>query len=271
MDSPYRSVSFDRAADVYDATRALPPGVAAALTDALVRELRRAGADCVLEAGVGTGRISRPLAERGLRVCGLDISRRMIERLRDQLTSRHTPPDLLLGDAARLPLADASFPAALSFHVLHLVADWQGAIDEARRVLRPGGVFIYYLRRDEFARWKDSADKWDAMLAERGFERRRRPSTEEIGDRLRGLGGACRIEQAATEEERTTPREMLEITRNRVHSWTWEIPDDIWDDCFREYETWAADHLGPMDEPRIDTIVHELHVWRFGGQPRAAV
>jgi SAM-dependent methyltransferase len=278
---PRPSVSFDRAADIYDATRALPDEIAAAVTEALLREIGAIDDGRVLEVGIGTGRIARPLAERGVRVCGVDISRRMMERLREQLTDRHLRPDLVLGDATRLPLADGSFGVALSFHVLHLVPDWEHAVEEVRRVLSPSGVFIHYLRRDEgagtaissarvrpgkgYAVWKDSVDKWDAMLLARGFMRRERPSVEEIGEKLESLGGSCRVEAVATEEERVTPQEMVEETRARTHSWSWEIPDELFAECLAEYEAWAQEGgLGPLDEPRVDTIEHELRVWGFG-------
>ena len=55
------SISFERAADFYDATRALPDNVAAKLTEALLAELTRIDADRALEAGGGTGGLSRPL------------------------------------------------------------------------------------------------------------------------------------------------------------------------------------------------------------------
>lgn len=68
------SISFDRAADFYDATRALPRQVMQGLTAALLDEIRAADAKTVLEVGVGTGRIARPLLERGVHVCGVDIT-----------------------------------------------------------------------------------------------------------------------------------------------------------------------------------------------------
>jgi SAM-dependent methyltransferase len=263
--NPRPSISFDRAADIYDATRALPEDVASALTEALLREITAVDHGRVLEVGIGTGRITRPLAANGVRVCGVDISALMMERLRAQLTDQHVAPDLVLGDATRLPLDEATLGVALSFHVLHLIPDWELAAEEIVRVLAPGGAFIHYLRRDEYAIWKDSGDKWDAMLKARGFERRKRPSVEEIGAKLESLGGSCRVEAVATEDERVTPRAMVEDTRNRVHSWSWEIPDVLFAECLAEYEEWAQEGgLGPLDEPRVDSIVHELHVWSFG-------
>jgi ubiquinone/menaquinone biosynthesis C-methylase UbiE len=100
-----RSLSFDRAATFYDATRALNAHVAERLTDALEREIRAAG-NRVLEPGVGTGRIARPVAERGIRVTGVDISSRMMEQLSAQLTRPHRARPRV-GDATRLPFADA--------------------------------------------------------------------------------------------------------------------------------------------------------------------
>src|SRR3990172_4488144 len=115
------SVSFDPAADVYDATRALEPWIVEKQTEAILAELRAVGADRLLEAGIGTGRITRPVMERGVRVTGIDLAPRMIARLREQLTPQHLPPDLIYGDATRLPLRDAAFRAVLIVHVLHLV------------------------------------------------------------------------------------------------------------------------------------------------------
>jgi SAM-dependent methyltransferase len=52
------------------------------------------------------------------------------------------PFPLLQADATRLPLADKVFGCALAVHVLHLIPDWRAAVDEAMRVLRPGGVLV---------------------------------------------------------------------------------------------------------------------------------
>jgi ubiquinone/menaquinone biosynthesis C-methylase UbiE len=43
------------------------------------------------------------------------------------------------GDAVELPFRDASFDAVCCFAALHLFADPLAALDEMRRVLRPGG------------------------------------------------------------------------------------------------------------------------------------
>lgn len=81
-------------------------------------------------------------ADRGLRVTGVDISPRMLARLRAQLGSEHLPPDIMLADATALPIATGSFRATLVVHVLHLVSSWRNTIRELRRALAPGGVLL---------------------------------------------------------------------------------------------------------------------------------
>ena len=258
------SLSFDHAADTYDATRALPERVAAKLTDALLAELAAAGADRLLEIGAGTGRIARPLMERGVRVTGVDLAPRMLARLREQLGPQHVTPHLVLGDATRLPLASASFCAALMVHVLHLVSSMQTALAEVRRVLAPGGVFVHhYTRYLGDNPWDASAAKWDELLASRKFTRRRRPDRADIQAALRALGGASGLLAYAEDEERTTPAEWLALTARRVNSWTWEIPDGLFAECLVEYEAWCHAHYGDLDREYVQQVRYELEVWSF--------
>jgi len=264
------SLSFDRAADYYDATRALPPDVSAKLTEAILVELRGAGR--LLEVGVGTGRISRPLMERGLRVAGVDIAPQMMARLRDQLTPAHTPPDLLLADATRLPFRDGSFPALLFVHVLHLIPDWRDAVAEMRRVLAPGGVVLSHWDQTKGANWGEpsKASDWDAAgewwkeaLQERGFQRRKRANIPDIGAAL-AAGGETRVMTIDRREELSTVAEELDLTRNRIHSWNWEIPDDLYAELLPQHEKWALEHFGGPKATLRRTVEYKLQVWRFG-------
>ena len=137
--APVESVNFDRAAEYYDATRALPADSMDELSGLLAAEL--ADRQPCLEIGVGTGRIALPLRDRGIRLAGLDISAGMLRRLAVNAGDRGPVP-LLQADATRQPLAAGSFGGVLAVHVLHLMQDWRVAVDEALRVLRPGGVLI---------------------------------------------------------------------------------------------------------------------------------
>src|SRR5687767_1296297 len=104
------SIKFDRAAEYYDRTRALPDDVNARQAELLMAEL--AGAERVLEVGIGTGRIAVTL---DLPIIGLDLSRPMMGVLRTKTSAI----PLVEGDGTRLPFPDARFDAAYVAHVLH--------------------------------------------------------------------------------------------------------------------------------------------------------
>lgn len=99
--------------------------------------------DVVLDVACGPGNFTREFARavgpEGLAV-GVDASRTMLERGAEELR-RADPGNLTLirGDATALPFRDASFDAACCFAALHLFPDPFAALDEMRRVLRPGG------------------------------------------------------------------------------------------------------------------------------------
>ncbi len=257
------SISFDRAADIYDATRALRPEAQAHVTDAMLAELHRLGAGRVLEIGVGTGRMARPLAERGIRVCGLDISPRMLARLRDQLGPQHEPPDLMLADAARLPVRARSFRAAVAVHVFHLIPGWRAALRELQRVIEPGGVLMEHYEDSDFGALESGNQKWSELLAARGFQRRHRPDPEEIDEALEGTGATVRVETVYEEDVIRTPAQDLVETRARAHSWTWEIPDDLLQACLLDYERWARDFFRDLDRRFTGRVRHQLEVWTF--------
>ena len=259
-----RSVSFDHAAETYDATRGESPEVSRSLTDALLDELRAAGAERVLEIGIGTGRITRPLAERGVRVAGIDIAPRMLAKLREQLAAGATPPDLAIGDVTALPFAGGAFRAALAVHVLHLVSSWQRTLEELRRVLAPGGVYLHhYTRYAEPNPWTPSLRARDEVLDEMQIVRRPRPSEEQIEEKLRALGAAGREAVYYRGEEQSAPRDWLERARDRIDSWTWEVPEALHPAFMERYEARCRELYGDLDRVHPQPVQHELHVWIF--------
>ena len=88
-----------------------------------------------LEVGCGEGRVSRDLASRGHSVTAVDATPRLLQKARESdVTSTY-----LIGDAAALPFADASFDLVVFYNVLMDVEDMEGSVLEAARVLRTGG------------------------------------------------------------------------------------------------------------------------------------
>jgi ubiquinone/menaquinone biosynthesis C-methylase UbiE len=258
------SINFDRAAGIYDATRRLPDAVAAEITDGLLREIKAAGADRVLEVGIGTGRMARPLMQRGVRMVGVDISQEMMAQLLGQLTQEHTPPELLLGDATKLPLTDNSFRAAMLVHVLHLVSSIEETLAEIRRVLGPGGVLLHQTRRaspETKRTWDASSDEWGRLLEARNFVRRPRFDEMQLREKIKTTGASLRVVEVGESTETSTVEDEMVRLRARSQSWTWQVPNETFDDALPEYERWlrAAIPGGSW----TDFVTIEIEVWNW--------
>jgi demethylmenaquinone methyltransferase/2-methoxy-6-polyprenyl-1,4-benzoquinol methylase len=72
-------------------------------------------------------------------VIGLDFAGPMLERARRKAEARGLAATFGLGDATRLPLADASVDGWCAAFVVRNIPDLDAALHEAKRVLRPGG------------------------------------------------------------------------------------------------------------------------------------
>ncbi len=100
----------------------------------------------VLEIGAGAAQCSRWLAAQGARPVALDLSHRQLQHA---LRIAEGAPgegdvELVEADAGALPFRDGSFDLACSaYGAIPFVADPVRVLREVRRVLRPGGRFVF--------------------------------------------------------------------------------------------------------------------------------
>ncbi len=116
-----------------------------------------------LDFGCGNGVAATHLASKlGLKVTGIDVDPEQIEAARAR--SEETPNvRFLTADGTKLPFDDNEFDFVATHMVTHHIPDWQDALQQMLRVLKPNGCLIY----------KDFAlPKWVASL----------------GKKIRGLG-----------------------------------------------------------------------------------
>lgn len=119
----------------------------------------------VLEVAAGTGVVTRAMSRMlpaDTAIVATDLNAPMIERARAVGTSR--PVDWRTADAMKLPFADESFDVVACQFGVMFFPDKAAAFSEARRVLRPGGTFLFnaWDRIEE----NDFADVATATLAE---------------------------------------------------------------------------------------------------------
>jgi len=220
------SVSFDRAAEYYDETRGFPSGQEQPVAALMAQAGNLNATSRVLEIGIGTGRIALPLAPHVREVVGIDLSRPMLDRLRAKRTTE--PVDVMVGDAAQLPFLSGSFDAVVAVHVFHLIANWQGAVNEVARVLRPDGVLILGWnnntnRQEDDVLWA----AWNNVVQERS-----RPHVGIAWDQFETFlpnAGWRAASEVLTHAYRVqhTPQEFLSRLERRTWSSHWRLPDDL--------------------------------------------
>lgn len=104
--------------------------------DATLRALLGPGSGTCLEIGCGTGVHAATVRELGRTPVGVDLSAGMLRFATGRLAA-------VRADAERLPIADASVPAAISVMIHTDVPGYPAVLREAARVLTPGGVFVH--------------------------------------------------------------------------------------------------------------------------------
>ena len=90
----------------------------------------------VLEVGCGTGHWLAGLSQAGFRMCGLDYSAGMLAEA--QLSSQDL--SLVQGRAEELPFPESTFDLVYCVNAIHHFQRQRDFIEQARRVLRPGGA-----------------------------------------------------------------------------------------------------------------------------------
>jgi ubiquinone/menaquinone biosynthesis C-methylase UbiE/DNA-binding transcriptional ArsR family regulator len=97
----------------------------------------------VADLGAGEGLISQLLAQRAARVWCIDNSERMVE-VGTELARKNGLANLTykLGDIEKVPLPDKSVDLAILSQALHHASHPQTAVDEAYRILKPGGQLL---------------------------------------------------------------------------------------------------------------------------------
>ena len=112
----------------------------------IARELcaQRLGRD-VLEIGVGSGSVAQQLLSEApeLAWTAIDIDPHMTQAAASRLRE-FAGVSVKTADATAMPFPDDSFDSVVSCLMLHHIIDWEGAVAEVARVLRPGGIFVGY-------------------------------------------------------------------------------------------------------------------------------
>ncbi len=95
----------------------------------------------VLDVKIGSGRVSLPLARRGMAVTGIDSSQEILDETRR--LAAELPIELRVGDSVELPWPDADFDYLVALNTLTQAPNWQEVLGKWQQVLRPGGRILF--------------------------------------------------------------------------------------------------------------------------------
>src|SRR3990170_4622839 len=112
-----------------------------------------AGEGGALEFAIGTGRIALPLAERGVRVAGIDNSEAMLARLREKPGAERI--EALVGDMASTRVDGEFSLVYLVFNTIFNLVTQDGQVacfENAAAHLKSGGRFVIEARVPELQR-----------------------------------------------------------------------------------------------------------------------
>ncbi|MBN6811596.1 MULTISPECIES: class I SAM-dependent methyltransferase [Kocuria] len=140
----------------------------------------------VLEIGGGSGAMAEAIVQANpwVRLTTTDADPVMVE-VAQQCLVRFPHAEACQADATRLPFEDESFDTVVSFLMLHHVIEWEHAVVEGSRVLRPGGALVGYdLLASRMASLVHRADRSPHRLIDPGaFE----PVLDQVGLELLAL------------------------------------------------------------------------------------
>lgn len=134
--------AFDRAADSYQQFAVLQAEVCNRLLEKL--DVVKIAPQMILDAGTGTGSAVPALFARykKAQVVTLDLSENMLHKA-NQHGNFLRAPQPVCGDIERLPFADNSFDLVFSSLSMQWCNDLNAALLEAKRVLKPGGLYVF--------------------------------------------------------------------------------------------------------------------------------
>ena len=138
----------------------------------------------VLDLGCGEGEVAREVFGKRLE-WGLDNDKEMVKKAKKSGIYKK----VLFASALKIPLKDVSVGMVFSNSVLEHIKDIERVLDEAKRVLRPGGLLVFTVptnKLSEYLGWGKwyarifnrkynhyhlySLSKWKQILKKHGFE-----------------------------------------------------------------------------------------------------
>jgi len=206
----------------------------------------------LLDIGGGTGSHAATWLGLGRRPVVVDPSPAMLER-----AGRHDGLAVVQALSQNLPLVD-DVAALAYFHLSIHYGDWKVAMDEAFRVVAPGGrIVVWTIAHDAIER--SSLGRWFPSVVE--IDRKRFPDPRQIAERCRANGSPAEVSRSSEPITRTAA-EWERAVRGRFVSTLQLLDTNEIDEGLARF---ATQHPSPeslyryeLELTRVGTIVQPL-------------
>lgn len=236
--------------------RGFPPRVDAEVVKLFVQAGSLTQTSRVLEIGVGTGRIALPLARHVGAYHGVDLSGRMLGKLRTKLSNE--PIYLSMGDATRLPYRAGAFDAVVAVHVFHLIPDWRGVLAEITRVLKPMGLLLHGGGQ------RAAADRLNELWRAAIKQDRRGPVPPGEDEQFLEKAGWSRVGEDIVHRypDEKSPQQFLDSIRNRLWSSCWKMSDEEIEAGYQTMLAYIQEHYPDPTQPVAAEQAFRVRVYR---------
>lgn len=250
-------LSFDAIASQFDNQRGLPREALQAWIR-LIDQIAGGSTVHVIEPGIGTGRISLPVAAMGHHVTGTDISVQMLDQC--SASARQLGVTSLISlteaDATDLPYADAQFDLGIIAQLLYLVPDWPTVLDELARVVKPGGSVIHLTEPTteghSLSLWSTT---WRELIEATGYRHTPlAPTDADVHAEFLRRWPDVQVRQLASWSFGQTVAEAIGNYAERVRPLYGEIETADFDRVVAQFLTWAKSAY-PNDQVRLEGTV----------------
>lgn len=128
----------------------------------------------VLEVGLGYGTLGQKIAKAAAAYVGMDIAEMPARMMRHRLAMAGLPGMTVRGSMLECPFPAESFDGFVSIGCFHHTGDVARCIEEAYRILKPGGTaYIMVYNRLSYRQWLQwPRETFEALLSETGLRKK---------------------------------------------------------------------------------------------------
>ena len=251
-------VNFDRVAEVYDRTRAVPMEIVTILTQEINKKLQTTFESPpyqILSLGIGSGRVERYLSSTNNHLFGIDISELMLKELKKKGVVESI--SILQADACNLPFR-GKFHLTIAVHVIHLIQKQEDFLNEIIRTSQmvifgdvytdayQSKLYSYFLNILSTLGWikqesKSINDYLVTAMLKHGFE------VEEFSETINNS---------------QTHASIFESLQKRYFSWLWDVPEPIYQQAMKLLEQKIRDEKINLNESYKTTSSVNLQIFK---------